>query len=382
MSKLKSYMYICSIFLVMLFPVLVYPYFSEKIDLGNYENRRFMSKEDLQMSSWKDFFPNLQLYLDDHMIYKNESIVINNWIDEKIFGGLYNQKVMVGKDEWLFYKSEFCIQDYRGGIILTEAELESYKIAAESLNNVLEGQGKKLVLMITPNKEAIYGERYLPNYVSRYSNKSRADQVVDYLRDSTSLTIVYPKDDLLEASNSKQVWQKYDTHWNRLGAFVATQSFLRELGYPTVDISEVETVDNGLIGGDLSNMIGMPKRFADDSFFDIKGYKDDIKVEEVQNIPQQNLPFIKMETNVANGRSILFIGDSFLDSLRLFITPSFSKSIYVHRDNYSLAEKNMFVSENPDIVVIQTAERFIDSYDDYLRLYTAVFEKELEEKDK
>ncbi len=172
--------------------------------------------------------------------------------------------------------------------------------------------GIKLYIMITPNKETIYGDKFLPDKVVKYSNYSRADQIVGYLHENTNISIVYPKKELTDAASVAQVWRKYDTHWNELGAFVASQSLLSALGYESRDLGNVEYTKNGKCSGDLANMLGMVTKYSDDDIYKIIGYNQQVNFEVTEWVEQSNLSYARGESDVENEAKILLIGDSFL----------------------------------------------------------------------
>ena len=375
--KCNSKVYILFMFMVLLAPVMIYPFVSSKLDHVNHENRKLYTWEDVKtMSTWENLFPNLEHYIQDNVFYKNESVAAIGWVDENLFHDLFNNRVMLGKENWLFYKGDNCIRDYRGGYELTEAELKEYAAAASRLQDVLEEKGIKLLLLVVPNKETVYGDKYLPSKVVKISENSRADQIVDYIKKNTSCNIVYPKEALINAAEEYQVWQKYDTHYNNVGAFITAQEVLEALGNDKESLHSFSVEKTGYCSGDLANMLGMNSRFSDDIVYAVRGYKDDVHFETVENIAQQNLNFRKIISDVDNDTTVLFIGDSFLGHLQEYAAKNYRTNLFVHRDNYSLLDRDLFATEKPDIVVLQTAERFIGSYGDWANVYASRFSKE------
>lgn len=402
--SLESIIYIVGFIVILLLPVAIYPVITGRLDHNNYENRSLMTWDKVcSESSWRSLFPNVEKYIEDNIPYKNECVGLIDKVDEDVFHDLYNGSVMVGKDDWLFYKKDGCIQDYRGGYVMTQDELKEYADAAVRFKAALEAQGIDLYLMITPNKESIYGDRYLPDKVIRISDKSRADQVVEYLKANTDCNVVWAKDALMDASYEEQVWRKYDTHWNEIGAFVGVQELLGVVRADEVALSDgmtkaddeiIQTDGNGKIdetgesgetgttalsrvtidrdgcvGGDLANMLGKGAVYADDFSYQIEGYKDDINVEMTETVQQSNLNFSKYESDSPDSRTVLFIGDSFLAGMEPYLSKDFGTTMFVHRSNYELLDRDLMDTEKPDIVVFQTAERFIDSYGYFMEMY-------------
>lgn len=223
---------------------------------------------------------------------------------------------------------------------------------------------------------------------------SRTDQIVSYLRENTDVKVVYPKDALLGESDTHQVWLKYDTHWNDIGAFVGAMTLLEAEGSGQVkSLDEVLITQDGLRGGDLANMLGQAKRLNDDINYKIEGYYDDVSVETAETVEQSNLNFTVLgaddrrqsnpdftgfredargDFGFGMGKTVLYIGDSFLGSMEQYLSKAADESIFVHRENYEKLGRDLITEKQPDIIVFQTAERFIDYYDEAMVKYAGI----------
>ena len=376
-NRNRSICYICFIWVCLLLPLLIYPFLYGILDHENHESRALTQWKDVAESDWLSMFPKLESFIEDNIPYKNEVVGLISCIDESVFGDSYNADVMVGKDNWLFYKGDGCIQDYRGGQVVKMSELMSYADASIALQNAAQARGIELYLLITPNKEMIYGDRYMPDRVKRVSDVSRTDQIVGFLSNNTDVRIIYPKEALLEASGRYQVWLKYDTHWNDLGAFTASMALLgMGISDHTMTLEDVQIVENGLTGGDLANMLGRTKDYSDDINYSVKGYYDNIQVRSVETVNQRYLDFDIIESGQKTGKTVLYIGDSFLGYMKQYVSKNADKSIFIHRDNYESFGRDLIAEEKPDIIVFQIAERFIDQYDDAMLRFAGIIEEE------
>lgn len=362
MSKLSLRLYVVGFLMMLIMPLVIYPFVWGELDHNNYENRELTGWETVKNSDLFQLPMNLENFLIDNMPYKNEMVLLNKKIDLTIFHDLYDEKVMVGKNDWLFYKADNCIMDYRGAGIISEEKLQNYVSIVQRLESQYAQQGRELYIMITPNKEEIYGDLYLPDRIQVKNEMSRADKIVQYLRDNTDVRVIYPKDTLLEARNrGYTVWCKYDTHWNALGAFIGSHELMGEDSLKI--IGEICIQEEGTRGGDLANMIGMGNIYCDDINYVICDYKPDVEVDEVDNIPQPNLNYRKTRSDAINQKSIMIIGDSFTNAMEPFISANYSKAVYVHRSNYRNFEEDLIMREEPDIIVFQCAERFVEYFD-------------------
>ena len=79
----------------------------------------------------------------------------------------------------------------------------------------------------------MYAE-HMPSVVVENTYK-RTEAFVDYIKENTNITIVFPQDELKAAKPYWRVYYKYDTHWNKAGAFIGTQALYKELGILTKD---------------------------------------------------------------------------------------------------------------------------------------------------
>ena len=96
---------------------------------------------------------------------------------------------MLGKDNWLFYTDEESIEDYKGTNLYTQEELNLIRDNCLASREYLEKRGIEFVVLIPSNKEDIYSDN-LPDYITKRGELTRAQQVVDCLRDA-GIRVVY-----------------------------------------------------------------------------------------------------------------------------------------------------------------------------------------------
>src|SRR5204862_369648 len=73
-----------------------------------------------------------------------------------VFGVSPSPKVMLGRDDWLFYTGESSVEIFRGTRPFDETALEEWCRALESQRDFLARRGIAYVFAIAPNKETIY----------------------------------------------------------------------------------------------------------------------------------------------------------------------------------------------------------------------------------
>lgn len=287
----------------------------------------------------------------DNLALIEEAAKINSNITSALADDAYieSAQVLAGKGGWLFYKRAddgTSLPDYQGTSTFSDETMEKIKNQLIAQRDAFAEQGIRYVVMIVPNKEIIYSE-YMPSTVYRSSEITRCDKLYDYLLSNTDLEIVYPKLDLFAAKTACQVYYKYDTHWNRVGAFIGVQSVLNQLYGTRQDISDVEIItENTNTSGDLAALVNMVEKYSDDSFYSVKpeSYDANQKVDD----------------------KILVIGDSFstlmMDDLKYYFEEAKQVGVWTFK-------MDMLETYQPDVVLWECVERYADrlSWIDFLK---------------
>ena len=93
--------------------------------------------------------------------------------------------------------------------------------------------GIPYLLIIPPNKDTIYPE-FMPAAYNKLHSRSRLDQLLDYMKDHSSVVVLDIREDLFRAKQIEPVYDVTDSHWNSRGAFIAYQRIMQALsdGFP------------------------------------------------------------------------------------------------------------------------------------------------------
>lgn len=136
--------------------------------------------------------------------------------------GLVSDGVIVGYDGYMFYGDT--VDDFTGqGFLHGEIYDRTVRMLKER-NTWAENHGKKFYFVIAPNKNTVYPD-YMPEGYSLASYR-RYDQFVELLR-SAGITAVDLRDTMKAAVNAtpeRNLYYKYDTHWNNHAGFLAYQT--------------------------------------------------------------------------------------------------------------------------------------------------------------
>lgn len=367
MKKKLSFLY-CIIFVIMIIlpPITIYIFGGK--DQENSENREMTKLPNLTLENIGEYPKEYDKYYEDNMPFRSYLIYAKGFLDLKLFNQSPNDKVIIGKDGWLFYHPNGTdgdtIADYQGTKLYTDEQLTMMKNNLLHSKEALEKQGRELVILIAPNKESMYGSEFLPDYYERNFGITKADQVVNYLRENTDITVVYSKETI---ENAKKEYPQYTyycefgTHWNYLGAYLGAKDLLNEFNIhlPQIDsisINNAEGTDRGLV-----DMMGLTGLLTNDTEYEITGFPGSNDITEFGTHDQW-----KFNANDVDERKVLLVGDSYAKWLVPFMSSQFSSYYSFHRNNYS---NDLLIEQDPDIVVFEVVERYMGQLINFDKFY-------------
>lgn len=246
-------------------------------------------------------------------------------------------KVVIGKDGWMFLSDEEVLKHYTPQGELNESSLNHLQVFLQERKSYFDSIGIPYFVVIAPNKHSIYPEQ-LPDWSKGFYFDKRTDQILDVL-DSLKVGRLDLRPVLMEYK-SEGLYHSTDTHWNDQGAFRAYQEIQKFLESVLLDSYDAQNFvmsrkDSIIEGGDLARMIGLDK-----------GMK----------IPVQKLRFTgdtKVEDK--NDLNILIFRDSFTSALKPYFKREFLETNFIwnHTLDRSIVEK-----EKPDLVLHIIIERY------------------------
>ena len=346
-------------FLIM--PNIIYRIFYDSFDHTNYENRTLASKPILVLTNINEYPKKYEEYFNDYLPFRNELVKLKNLNDIFVFKNIISDRVLLGKAKWLFLKNVNSIGKYMGieRYYFTEEELEIAKNNLIHFRDELKKKNIDFILMVCPDKQFIYSE-YMPDYIKRKSTKNDTDIFVEYIKNNTDIKVVYPKEELLKYKDKYQLYYKYDTHWNNLGAYIGYSELMKSLNIyvdniDNVNIKSLSANERFNFAGiyhynDMANMLSLSK---------IKYYNDD-KAYIISNYITKNYyvkdGFLYNSKAYSNENNIMIIHDSYGLNMIDYIVTEFEQSEFIHIDTF----KNKNITEyKPDIVVFESVERFL-----------------------
>lgn len=365
MKKGIQFYYIAAFVVLLMLPVLFYRTIGNKlVDTTNYENRTLAAKPELSLQNLENYPSGFDNYFNDSLPFRNQLIFLNGLVDYKFFRTSSSNSVIVGKDGWLFYKGaqvndEDPVSDYRGTNRYSEEELEQIKDNMLKARDELAEMGSEFVIMICPNKERVYSE-YMPAVYGEKSDEGRMQQVVDYLRENTDLTVVCPYNDLLAYKDNYpdlEFYYKYDTHWNNVGAYIGAGVLNEALDneMPPLEGCTVNTVDSNT-SFDLAKLLNLGQYLQKDAVYTVGGYTT-YSIETEKNAESTEFRFHNPNGD-GKDQKLFIIGDSFSTMMAPYVACNYNDAYlnFYYNYNYEMLQK-----EEPDVVVYETVERYMNN---------------------
>ena len=367
----NRYAYILIIFLCFLImPNIIYKVFYDKFDHTNYENRRFATKPKFDIKNLSKYPSAYEKYFNDYIPFRNEFSKIKNLMDIFIFKSFinstttasYRDRILLGKNNWLFHRWNDMDNIYIGNDIFSDYELNTAKDNLLSFRDELRKRNIDFILMICQDKNTIY-DIYMPDYIKRKSTISAIDKFVNYMNDNTDIDIVYPKKELLEYRDKCQLYYKYDDHWNNLGGYIGYSELMKSININLLSIDKFDTYKTGYddineitgIWDDLIWLINLPptKKYNNQYNYYISNFiTNDYKIIEGKRGPHESLSCV---SDSFDKRHITIFRDSYTCAMFDYLASSFYETTFIYNGHI----KNESIPADTDVVFFTFVERAI-----------------------
>ena len=335
------------------------------------ENRTLAAYPELKNLRDLERFPaGFEAWLNDHMPAKTALVESQSALELGLFGEMAQDKVVFGTSRpWLFNRSEDGqpLETYKRTNLFSEEELDRISQNLSEMQQDFSDAGIRMVLMISPDKEQIYGDDYMPSSVAVLENEGRTEQLIGALgKTCPSLPVVYPAELLRKGREKEEVYYASDTHWNRIGACIACGALVDTLAEDTgstwpgaeafrerYHFSEKEKKT-----GDLQKLVRLGEEFDSTEYeaqeartAEVSDVSEDVRGEVIRerSTNPEGLPL-----------HVYLSGDSFRWNLTGFLQDIVNKSTITSRYYLDLED---VVSQEPDVFVYMIAERYLHELD-------------------
>lgn len=311
--------------------------------IENTENRELTKKPKFQFESISEFSKQYVLYFNDNFGLRNYFIKLNNLIKIYLLKISPVDNVIIGKNDWLFYREG--IDSYQGIDLYSKEELNTFKNNVEKEAKWLKKKNIFFLLVIAPDKQTIYPE-HLPSSIKKIYPQTKFDQIMDLFKNNPDIKILDLRKVLIANKENYSLYYKTDTHWNNYAIGLAYEEISKILhsNFPDItplQMSDLEFTEQESKGRDLALMLTIQNKLKD----------TDILMSLKPSFSSKKLPSLVLFHDS-------FAYDTFVPpipgKLYQLLMPHFDK-ITTQNDqfDYDLVEK-----ENPTVVIHEVLERY------------------------
>ena len=269
--------------------------------------------------------------------------------------------VLFGKQDWLFYnaKGDLIYGSYSHKNLLSNKDLEAYYLAHLEKNKICSNNDVDYYCQLTwPNKHTVYEENLSwQMQLQKVGDVSKREQILNLFKSKNGGQYFDVTDYLKIKKQERQLYLKYDTHWNPYGAFYAYQKVmdtLKDLNLPPYKVDSFEIRTEYGYSGDLVNLMGR-KEMAKPDLVPLFEFKNKLDTTINRYVHED----VFVEDYVNNGlnseKVLLIFGDSYGHGVQWLFLLHFKRVIFV-----KVPFREDFIQHfKPNIVFEAHVERYL-----------------------
>lgn len=276
------------------------------------------------------------------------------------FGDSGSDRVIAGREGWLFYNDGSKLGPARGQPPLTDADAAEWLRGLSGRIEALQADGVAYLVVVPPAKETIYPQ-FGPAWYAGPNPRRTSLRLAGLAARTAPGHVLHLRDPVQAvAASGTQAFSRHDTHWTGDGAYAgyaAIMDRLRALGVdqPTRPLSDFHPVVNGVNPPrDLALMLGVA------SFVPIhyRGYVDPAaagyKTTWLSERRGWTAPQV-VDTGRPGKPTLLLTRDSFSNALTPFLLGHFSRVVLTHIDD-GFWRQDLIDRFHPDVVMLEVQE--------------------------
>ena len=349
MNRKQAIVWICMfVIMIVLFPISLF--FINKTETENQEYRELAEIPSLTENNLDELIPQLENYINDHIPSRSQIIESVNLFKMKILNSSASDKVICGSDGWMYLTES--VDWYRGEQLYSEEELNIIIDKLLFLSNKMKENENEFILFIAPNKATIYPE-YLPETIGE-KHYNKTEQLIEALEEN-EITYIFPTESIISQKDTLQLYAKRDTHWNSVGAYIASYELNKYMNTNIPTIDEIDIYPKEYEGEDLLRMMNLAGNWEKEEDYDFVGYAPGCIINMIDWDSTGNT--IWYQTIGADNKKVYLLRDSFGHKMINFIAAGSSDFCVRHID---LFYPESIDEEAPDYLILELVERRLD----------------------
>lgn len=319
-----------------------------------------------------DFPKNFEKYLQDNFGLRDRLVIAYNALFVKVFASSPRSDVILGRDNWLFLRTDRVLEDFMGLRLKTDTELARIKNTLESRQAWLAEKHIRYLFVPIPNKINVYPEKLPPSH-QKAGGETAYDQLTRYLAaKAPDVNLVALLPIFREEKRNGQLYYKTDTHWNEYGAYIAYREIAKRLSawFPDLAPLPLSRIELGTKAyqGDLSQILHLESWLTEATpSLQIKDICWGAGYTRVDGYRQANLPYQQFKAGEIDragcpGKKLkaVVIHDSFGAYLRNLLLQHFQEVFFVTHAHFEDL-KPLIEKESPDVVIDLSVARYLDA---------------------
>ncbi|GAB6195010.1 alginate O-acetyltransferase AlgX-related protein [Lysobacter xanthus] len=311
-------------------------------------------------TDWWGLPKKVDAWVQDHFPARTHLIAGLNRLRMRV-GDSGSTRVIVGRDDWLFYDDGSHLGTARAAVPLQPAEADRWVRTLRGRTEAVARSGAVYAVMLAPVKERVYPE-HAPGWFRDGGADVDSERLLATAQRAKMDNVLYLLPALRAARREVEpIYTPNDIHWTGLGAYrgyVELARLLTRQGVPVEvwPLSRYARVE--VPGGtprDVALMLGVGG-FVKQDFprFEYLPVSATAKTTYLTERQDWTAPHV-IETGVQDKPVLLMTGDSFSNALMPFLLPHFSRIVFAH-DQDGFYREELMQQFKPDVVLLEVLE--------------------------
>ena len=392
---MKKYLNVFKIVLFCAILVLPNVFFNFKRSTSYIDNKKLANLPKIYVDEKTlnhHFLKEFEEYYNDRIGFRELNIGLLMILEDKVFHVLNSPDFMWGKDNELYYGSDWAVNIYSGKMKFSEEKLKNEKENFEILDSYLRDKGiKNRVFTFIPSKEQIYFNNY-PDSISR-AKISMVDELCRCLENNSKLNILNLQHVLLDNKKEDTLlyYKIYDPfHWNHNGAFIAFSAIMERFKKKDFSLKSLTKDDFEI---KQSEFKGLTQRYGNikwlNDSFNYKEKLDRYEIKVKNNISSDptfisDLGFDKKYKSIPynyfhnddlhNNKKIIILGDSYISSFMFdWFAHCFEEVHFLHSSVSMDVLDALIIKVKPQFFLFERVDRVGFSFNSLKQLRKNIF---------